>query len=129
MGVQTALGEEEAQRIDAEKAAARPLSGKTLVVTGTLRRFKRHEIKQRIEEAGGKASGSVSSKTDYLVVGENPGSKLAEAQRLGVPVISEDELMTLLAGSASIPLVGDEDPPADNKDTDEGDEKDKGALF
>ena len=129
LGVQTALGEEEAQRIDAEKAAARPLSGKTLVVTGTLRRFKRHEIKQRIEEAGGKASGSVSSKTDYLVVGENPGSKLAEAQRLGVPVISEDELMTLLAGSASIPLVGDEEPPADNKATDEGDAKDKGALF
>ncbi|MBO7680017.1 MAG: hypothetical protein J6S75_10145, partial [Thermoguttaceae bacterium] len=83
----------------------------------------------RIEEAGGKASGSVSSKTDYLVVGENPGSKLAEAQRLGVPVISEDELMTLLAGSGSIPLVGDEEPPADNKATDEGDEKDKGALF
>lgn len=77
----------------------RPLSGKTLVVTGTLSRSTREEIKELIERHGGKASSSVSKKTDYLVAGENAGSKLTKAEQLGVRVISEDELFEMLDNS------------------------------
>ena len=72
------------------------LEGKTVVVTGTLSRFTRDQAKEFIEKHGGKASGSVSSKTDYLVAGENAGSKLTKAQSLEVPVLSEDEFLALL---------------------------------
>ena len=72
------------------------LSGKTVVVTGTLSRFSRDEIHKLIEREGGKASGSVSSKTSYLVAGESSGSKLDKAQSLGVEVLSEDEFLALL---------------------------------
>jgi DNA ligase (NAD+) len=65
------------------------------VVTGSLNEFTRTEIKQFISQYGGKVSDSVSSKTDYLVVGENPGSKLEKANALGVPVISEADLIKL----------------------------------
>jgi DNA ligase (NAD+) len=74
-----------------------PLAGKTLVVTGTLK-CSRDEAEQKIHEAGGKASGSVSRKTDFLVVGENPGSKLKKAQALGVEVIDEERFNQILAG-------------------------------
>ncbi len=67
------------------------LEGKTFVVTGTLQRFTRDEIHDRIKALGGKAASSVSKKTDYLVAGENAGSKLTKAQELGVQVISEDD--------------------------------------
>ncbi|OHB72834.1 MAG: hypothetical protein A2V70_01410 [Planctomycetes bacterium RBG_13_63_9] len=77
-------------------AGTRGLEGKTLVVTGTLSRYSRDEINELITRHGGRASSSVSSKTDYLVVGENPGSKLANAQKLGVKVISETEFDELL---------------------------------
>ena len=63
-----------------------PLAGKTLVVTGTLPGFDRQGAEDAIRAAGGKASGSISHKTSYLVAGENAGSKLAKAQELGVPV-------------------------------------------
>lgn len=72
------------------------LAGKTFVVTGTLARFSRDEIHRLIENEGGKTSGSVSSKTSFLVAGEEAGSKLEKANSLGVPVISEDELLEML---------------------------------
>jgi DNA ligase (NAD+) len=78
--------------------AAGPLAGKTLVVTGTIEGFDRQAAEEAIRVAGGKAAGSVSTKTDYLVAGENAGSKLAKAQELGVTVIDADGFRRLLAG-------------------------------
>jgi len=71
-------------------------AGKVFVVTGTLTRYTRSEIKDLIERLGGRASESVSKKTDFVVAGENAGSKLTKAQQLGVPVLSEDEFAALL---------------------------------
>ncbi len=79
-------------------ASGGPLAGKTLVVTGTLEGFSRPEAEEAIRAAGGKAAGSVSKKTDYLVAGESAGSKLARAQELGVPVLDEAGLRELLSG-------------------------------
>ena len=76
-----------------------PLSGLTFVVTGTLRSLSREEAKQLIEENGGKATDSVSKKTDYLVLGENPGSKVDKAKSLGVKIIDEKELRKLTGAS------------------------------
>jgi len=73
-----------------------PLAGKTLVVTGTLERFSRQEAEEAIRKAGGRASSSVSKKTDYLVAGAEAGSKLDKAGTLGVPVIDEAEFERLL---------------------------------
>jgi DNA ligase (NAD+) len=81
-------------------AAAGPLSGRSLVVTGTLDGFSREEAEEAIRVGGGKVAGSVSKKTDYLVAGEKAGSKLAKAQELGVPVVDEDAFRRLLAGEA-----------------------------
>lgn len=72
------------------------LSGKTVVVTGTLPTLGRREAQELIERYGGKVSGSVSKKTDYVLAGENAGSKLAKAQELGIPVLSEEELREML---------------------------------
>jgi DNA ligase (NAD+) len=72
------------------------LAGKTVVVTGTLVRYSRDEIHKLIEREGGKPSGSVSSKTSYLVAGESAGSKLEKAKSLGVAVLSEDEFLALV---------------------------------
>ena len=80
----------------ARTRGARTLEGKTLVVTGTLQKYDREEIKEAITRHGGHAASSVSKKTDYLVAGENAGSKLAKAQELGVPVITEEEFERLL---------------------------------
>jgi DNA ligase (NAD+) len=73
------------------------LSGKTFVITGTLS-APRGEIKELIEKHGGKVVGSVSGKTDYLVAGENAGSKLTKAAELGVDVLDEEALQTLVSG-------------------------------
>ncbi len=73
-----------------------PLEGKTFVITGTLPNLAREEAKARIESAGGKVSGSVSKKTDYVVAGADPGSKLDKANQLGIPVIDEPDLLALL---------------------------------
>lgn len=83
---------------EAEPAASGPrvFSGKTLVLTGTLPTLKRDDAKAMIEAAGGKVAGSVSKKTDFVVAGEEAGSKLEKALELGVPVIDEAELMKLL---------------------------------
>jgi DNA ligase (NAD+) len=91
---------EEVVESEAE-AAVQVLAGKTFVVTGTLVKYTRDSIKQKIEELGGKPSGSVSSKTDYLVAGEKAGSKLVKAQQLGVPVLTEDEFDTLIHGGVA----------------------------
>ena len=74
---------------------ALPLAGKSFVITGTLPTWSRDEAEAFVESQGGKVSGSVSKKTDYLVCGEAAGSKLAKAQALGVPVIDEDGLKAL----------------------------------
>lgn len=79
-----------------DRSAVGVLEGKTLVVTGTLERFTRTEIKELIQQHGGRASSSVSKKTDFLVAGEAAGSKLDKARELGVNVISEDELFEML---------------------------------
>ncbi|HYG31684.1 MAG TPA: NAD-dependent DNA ligase LigA [Methylophilaceae bacterium] len=77
--------------------SAGPLTGKTLVLTGTLPNMSRDEAKELIEAAGGKVSGSVSKKTDYVVAGSEAGSKLDKAQELGVTILDEDGLRGLLA--------------------------------
>ncbi|EMI20226.1 NAD-dependent DNA ligase LigA [Rhodopirellula maiorica SM1] len=74
-----------------------PLEGKTIVVTGTLQQFNRDEIKALIEKLGGRASSSISKKTDYLVAGEKAGSKLTKAESLGVKILTESEFKTLIA--------------------------------
>jgi len=79
------------------RAKAGPLDGKTLVLTGTLPNLKREEAAAKIEAAGGKVSGSVSKKTDYVVAGEEAGSKMDKAQKLGVRIIGEAELLKLCA--------------------------------
>ena len=73
-----------------------PLSGLTFVITGTLPSLKREEAKARIEEAGGKVAGSVSTKTSYLLAGEDAGSKLDKAKDLNVPVLDEEGLFAML---------------------------------
>jgi DNA ligase (NAD+) len=96
----------EAERPPVRPAAAapggegdvRPLAGKTVVVTGTLSGFSRQEAEEAIRAAGGHPAGSVSRKTHYVVAGENAGSKLAQAESLGVPVLDEDAFRKLLAG-------------------------------
>ncbi|MEP6680920.1 MAG: NAD-dependent DNA ligase LigA [Chloroflexota bacterium] len=77
-----------------------PLSGKTLVVTGTLPGFSRPEAEEAIRNAGGRPAGSVSARTDYLVAGEKAGTKLAKAEQLGVPVLDEEGFRKLLSPDA-----------------------------
>ena len=78
-----------------------PFSGMTFVVTGTLPTMSRQEATEYITSRGGKAAGSVSSKTNYVVAGENAGSKLTKAKELGIKVIDEQLLMLLGEGSVS----------------------------
>ena len=78
---------------------AKLLTGKTFVITGTLPTLKRDEAKERIQQAGGKVTDSISKKTDYLVVGEDAGSKLEKAEKLGITRLSEAELLELIASS------------------------------
>ncbi|MGH2892237.1 MAG: helix-hairpin-helix domain-containing protein, partial [Solirubrobacteraceae bacterium] len=75
-----------------------PLAGKTLVLTGTLPELSREQATERIMAAGGRVTGSVSRKTDWVVAGESAGSKLAQAEKLGVPVLDEAGLIELLGG-------------------------------
>jgi DNA ligase (NAD+) len=71
-------------------------AGKTFVLTGALTKFTRDEATEQIERFGGKASGSVSKKTSYVVVGENAGSKERKARELGIPILSEEEFLEMI---------------------------------
>jgi DNA ligase (NAD+) len=90
LGLRFELGEE-------ERPKEGPLTGSQYVITGTLERFSREEAKAALEELGAKVSDNVSSKTTGVVVGESPGSKVAKAQKAGVPLLTEDDLVQLLA--------------------------------
>jgi DNA ligase (NAD+) len=86
-------------RLEARHTTARQVegvAGKSFVLTGTLPSLKRNEAAQRIKQAGGKVTGSVSKKTDYVIAGDDAGSKLDKAQQLGVTVIDEAALLDLL---------------------------------
>jgi DNA ligase (NAD+) len=72
------------------------LTGKTVVVTGTLQNYSRQEIEDAIKEHGGKATGSVSKKTDYVIVGDDAGSKADKARQLGIPTLSEEDFEKLI---------------------------------
>jgi DNA ligase (NAD+) len=78
------------------RAEGGPLEGKTFVLTGTLPALSRDDATKRIRAAGGKVTNSVSKKTDYLVAGDSPGSKLAKAEEVGTEILDEDGLRRLL---------------------------------
>ncbi len=82
--------------VEVEKVAKLPFAGKTFVLTGTLPNLARDEAKERIEAKGGKVAGSVSKKTDYVVAGADPGSKLDKARELGIAVLDERGLLELI---------------------------------
>ena len=99
LAVVSALEDELTTIEDVEQPKAdTPVAGKTVVFTGALERFTRDEAKARAEGLGAKVSGSVSKKTDYLVAGPGAGSKLKDAEKHGVPVLSEDEWLALIGG-------------------------------
>lgn len=95
-GVEAAIG----RQVNTEQTG--PLSGKTLVLTGTLSSMTRHEAQEHIERLGGKVSSSVSRNTFALVVGSSPGSKLDRARALGVRVMTEQEFLDLIHGRSSV---------------------------
>lgn len=82
------------QEVSSKKTGA---TGKTFVVTGTLGSLSRDEVKEAVRNAGGVVAGSVSKKTDYVVVGENPGSKFDDAKKLGIKTLSETEFLAILS--------------------------------
>jgi DNA ligase (NAD+) len=94
-----ALGEAGVNFLSTEEKAGDTLQGLTFVLTGTLPTLKRSEAKKMIEAAGGKVSGSVSKKTDYVVAGEEAGSKLTKAESLGIAILTEKELLEKLKGA------------------------------
>jgi DNA ligase (NAD+) len=103
---------------DQDSSTPRVLEGLSIVVTGTLPNFSRDEAKESIIVRGGKAVGSVSKKTSFVVVGENPGSKYDKAIQLKVPVLDEDGFRVLLAegpdAAAEVATIGaDEQASAD----------------
>ncbi|NES70281.1 MAG: NAD-dependent DNA ligase LigA, partial [Okeania sp. SIO2D1] len=87
---------EDISNVEKEKSAF--LAGKTFVLTGTLPTLKRDEAKSLIETAGGKVTSTVSSKTNFVVVGKDPGSKLQKAEKLGIDQLSEAQLLGILEG-------------------------------
>jgi DNA ligase (NAD+) len=84
--------------LPAHVPAARPLAGKTVVLTGTLPQMTRDEAREKLEALGAKVAGSVSKKTDYVIAGEEAGSKLTKARELGVVVLDGEGLVALLRG-------------------------------
>ena len=92
----TELGQLGLRLDEPERAAGGKLAGKTFVFTGELKALTRDEAQARVRELGGKETSSVSAKTSYVVVGADPGSKAAKAQKLGVPVLTEEEFLKLV---------------------------------
>lgn len=82
--------------VEMQEIADHPLKGKTIVLTGTLSKMGREEAKSLLQQVGSKVSGSVSAKTDFLIAGENAGSKLTKAQELGVSILTEEEFLALM---------------------------------
>lgn len=99
-----------------DESIARNLEGLSIVVTGSLQGFSRDEAKEAILVRGGKAAGSVSKKTAFVVIGEAPGTKAAKAEELGVPILDEDGFRTLLADGPEAVA-----PPSADADTETGD--------
>ena len=87
----------EVQEVEASEQAQTPFTGRTVVITGTLPSMSREEAKAKLLAAGAKVSGSVSAKTDYLLAGEKAGSKLSKAEKLGVKIIDEPQMLKMLA--------------------------------
>src|SRR5699024_5678993 len=98
-----------------DESIALTLEGVTVVVTGSLERWSRDSAKEAILERGGKASGSVSKKTDWVVVGENAGSKEAKARDLGRPILTEDQFEELLS-TGTVAGFGEDDDGASTGD-------------
>ncbi len=98
MRFKSALGTGCSQRTAPQEARALPLAGKQLVVTGRLSSMSRSQAEDRIKELGGSVGSSVSRKTTYLVAGEEPGSKLDQAEKLGTPILDQEQFIKLLEG-------------------------------
>jgi DNA ligase (NAD+) len=79
-------------------AGPKPLAGKTFVITGGLEKYSRDQAKKLLLDLGAKVASSVSKKTDYVVVGVDPGSKYQDAQRLGIKTLTETEFLDLIGG-------------------------------
>ena len=101
VGLSLAASEQERLDLASRSSMSGALSGQTVVITGTLPSMSRTEAKELIEAAGGKVSGSVSKKTSFVLAGEEAGSKLEKANKLGIKVIDEAELSTLIASDES----------------------------
>ena len=84
-------------KLEKQSPSTKKLSGKTFVITGTLETLKRDELKDRLQALGAKVSGSVSSKTDYVVAGREAGSKLEKAKKLGIEIIDETTVLSMLS--------------------------------
>ena len=97
-----------------DESIPRTLEGLTIVATGSLEGFTRDGIKEAIIARGGKASGSVSKKTDYVVVGDNPGSKAAKAEELGLTILDEAGFVELMENGPA--PAGTADPDTEDVD-------------
>ena len=102
MALETPEGGADARTPAEGGAQAQVLADKIVVITGTLPNYSREEMADKIMAAGGRVTSSVSKKTDYLVAGENAGSKMQKAQALGVKILNEDEIEALLSGQQAI---------------------------
>jgi DNA ligase (NAD+) len=108
---------------EVDESSPKTLAGATIVVTGSLDGFSRDQAKEAIVSRGGKAAGTVSKKTDYVVVGQNPGTKAEQAAKLGVPILDEDGFRALLESGEPVPTspgnAGHLDPIHGIEDQDE----------
>ena len=85
--------------VRSQRSEGSPFTGKTVVIIGTLSKFSREQAQEELRKRGAKVTDSVSKKTDFLVVGEDAGSKLAKAEKLGVKILNESEFLEKLGGT------------------------------